>query len=476
MDLLTFGQRLRHFRRNQDLTLDELGGMVGKPASYLSTVETGRREPKVGLVDELARALGIEPAVLLEPTPPSRRAELEILLERYQAESAYQALGLPHLKAGVRMPDAALEHLARLYRELRDRNRIQAATPREALEANRSLRDHLESNDMYFAAIEAEASKALAAVAFDGSGTVPETTLNDLVAHFGFEVQHVSELPSSLRSLTDLRSNRILIRQRDELRTRRARTVILQTLGHFVLDHGAPTSYSEFLQQRMEANYFAAAVLAPESSAVLFLQTAKAEKRLSIEDLKEIYYINYRLAAQRFTNLATLHLGIRSHFLRSDEQGVVWRAYGNSRVPFPLGPDGSLEGQLLCRQWGTRAAFHSEDKFRIHYQYTDTEVGTFWCSTHIEVDREPVQAITVGVRFEDARFFRGSDTDRRSVSRCPDGECCRRPPADLAERWAGFSWPSARADTLNPLGVPSGVLPGVDITEVYEYLDALDGG
>ena len=75
MDLLTFGQRLRHFRRNQDLTLDELGGMVGKPASYLSTVETGRREPKVGLVDELARALGIEPAVLLEPTPPSRRAE-----------------------------------------------------------------------------------------------------------------------------------------------------------------------------------------------------------------------------------------------------------------------------------------------------------------------------------------------------------------------------------------------------------------
>ncbi len=135
------------------------------------------------------------------------------------------------------------------------------------------------------------------------------------------------------------------------------------------------------------------------------------------------YYINYRLAAQRFTNLATRHLDIRSHFLRSDEQGVVWKAYGNSRGPFPMGPDGSLEGQLLCRQWGTRAAFHSEVKFGIHYQYTDTEVGTFWCSTHIEVDREPVQAITVGVRFEDARFFRGSDMDRHSVSRCPDGEC-----------------------------------------------------
>ena len=474
MDLLTFGQRLRHFRRRQGLTLDQMGELVGKPASYLSTVETGQREPKVGLVEQLAGALGIHTSDLLKATPPTRRAELEILIGRYQDELGYQSLGLPHLKASVRVPDAALEHVVRLYEELRDRTQVPAATPREALEANRTLRDHLESHDMYFADIEAEAANALGAVGFSGGGALTETTLNDLVAHFGFEVQQVSELPSSLRSLTDLRSNRILIRQRDELRTRRARTVILQTLGHFVLNHGTPTSYREFLRQRMEANYFAAAVLAPESSAVPFLQAAKAEKRLSIEDIKEMYYINYRQAAQRFTNLATRHLDIRSHFLRSDEHGIVWKAYGNSGVPFPVGPDGSIEGQLLCRQWGTRAAFHSDDKYGVHYQFTDTDIGTFWCSTHIEVDREPVQAVTVGVRFEDARFFSGSTTERHRVSKCPDGECCRRPPADLAKRWAGFSWPSARADTLNPLGVPTGALPGVDVTEVYEFLEALD--
>ncbi len=472
MDLLTFGRQLRHFRRQRGLTLDQLGELVGKPASYLSTVETGRREPKVGLVDRLATALGIEPADLLNPEAPTRRAELEILLERYQAEPAYQSLGLPHLRASAKLPDAALEHVVRLYQELKDRTQIQAATPREALEASQGLRNYLESHDMYFEDIEAKANDALSAVGFVGSGTITETTLHDLVAHFGFEVKQVGELPSSLRSLTDLRSNRILIRQRDELRTRRARTVILQTLGHFVLDHGPPTSYSEFLRQRMEANYFAGAILAPESTAAPFLQAAKAEKRLSVEDLKETYYINYRMAAQRFTNLATRHLDIRSHFVRSDENGIVWKAYGNSGVPFPVGPDGAIEGQALCRQWGTRAVFHSDDKYGIHYQYTDTGSGTFWCSTHIEVDREPQQAVTVGVRFEDARYFVGSDTERHNVSKCPEGECCRRPPAELAQKWAGNTWPSARADTLNPLGVPSGALPGVDLTEIYEYLDS----
>ena len=107
MDLLTFGQRLRHFRLRQGLTLDQMGELVGKPASYLSTVETGQREPKVGLVEQLAGALGIHTSDLLKATPPTRRAELEILIGRYQDEPGYQSLGLPHLKASVRVPDAA---------------------------------------------------------------------------------------------------------------------------------------------------------------------------------------------------------------------------------------------------------------------------------------------------------------------------------------------------------------------------------
>jgi transcriptional regulator with XRE-family HTH domain len=474
IDLLTFGRRLRHYRRQRGLTLDGLGELVGKPAPYLSNLENGKREPKLGLVSALAQVLDVSAGDLLDTAPPSRRAELEIHLEQAQADPLYRELGLPHLKPGARLPDTALEHLVRLYAELKERSFVQAASPQEALTANAALRQHLVANDLYLAEIEEVADRALDAVDADQPGAMPQTTLNDLIAHFGFQVRQVAELPNSVRSLADMRHHRILIRGRDELRTRRARTVVLQTLGHFVLGHGAPGSYREFLRQRMEANYFAAAVLAPERTLVPYLREAKSSRRLSVEDIKELYYINYRLAAQRFTNLATRHLELRTHFVRSDELGVIWKAYGNTGVPFPTGPDGLIEGQRLCRQWGTRLAFHSDDKFGIHYQYTDTPDGTFWCGTHLEVDREPPHAITVGARFEDARFFRGSDTERHTASQCPEGECCRRPPADLSEKWAGLSWPSARAAALNPLGVPSGSLPGVDLTEIYEYLETLE--
>ena len=473
IDLLTFGRRLRHYRRQRGLTLDALGAVVGKPAPYLSNLENGKREPKLGLVSALAAALDVSAADLLDTAPPSRRAELEIHLEQAQSDQLYRELGLPHLKASARLPDAALEHIVRLYSELKERSFVHAASPQEALAANAALREHLVANDLYLADIEQLASRALDAIDAHQPGAMPQTSLNELVAHFGFEVRQVAELPNSVRSLADLRHHRILIRGRDALRTRRARTVVLQTLGHFVLGHGAPGSYTQFLRQRMEANYFAAAVLAPERTLIPYLLKAKEARRLSVEDIKELYYVNYRLAAQRFTNLATHHLELPTHFVRSDELGIIWKAYGNSGVPFPTGPDGLIEGQRLCRQWGTRIAFHSDDKFDIHYQYTDTQAGTFWCGTHLEVDREPPHAITVGTRFEDARFFRGSETDRHTVSNCPDGECCRRPPADLGERWAGLSWPSARAAALNPLGVPSGSLPGVDLTEIYEYLDSL---
>jgi hypothetical protein len=157
------------------------------------------------------------------------------------------------------------------------------------------------------------------------------------------------------------------------------------------------------------------------------------------------------------------------HFVRSDEQGIIWKAYENNDVPFPQNSVGAIEGQRLCREWGTRQAFHSEDKFSIHYQYTDTPAGSYWCATHVDENR--IAAITVGTRFEDARYFRGWDTDRHSVSRCPDGDCCRLPPEDLATRWNGMAWPSVRPNSHMLAAMPVETIPGVDMTELFEFLE-----
>ncbi|HLI55542.1 MAG TPA: ImmA/IrrE family metallo-endopeptidase, partial [Actinomycetota bacterium] len=276
---------------------------------------------------------------------------------------------------------------------------------------------------------------------------------------------------ASVDSVADMAHRRIYVHQRNTLPTRAARSVVLQTLGHFALGHSDPTDFGDFLRQRVETNYFAGAVLAPERPTVALLNAAAATGDLSAEDLKEVFYISYEMAAHRLTNLATHHLGVRMHFQRADGEGVIWKAYENDGVPFPADADGVIEGQRICRQWGTRQAFQSHDKFDEYAQYTMTPAGEFWCSTHIETDVSPPEAITIGCRTADAKLFRGHDSIQRRVSRCPDGECCRLPPADVVARWQGRAWPAARVHGYVMATVPAGAFAGVDLSEVYDFLD-----
>ena len=195
----------------------------------------------------------------------------------------------------------------------------------------------------------------------------------DLAAHYGFTVARVKGMPRTARSVTDTRRRVIYIAQRDDLSVRAARSVILQTLGHFALEHAETTDFEGYLRQRIESNYFAAAVLVPEAAAVDFLTAARGQRDLSIEDLKERYYVSYEMAAHRFTNLATARLGIPVHFIRTDPEGTVTKAYENDGIEFPTDADGGLEGARLGRHWGARQAWDGSDL--LHYQLTDHRPG-----------------------------------------------------------------------------------------------------
>lgn len=471
LDLATFGHRLRHLRRARGLTLEQLAGRVGRAPSQLSLLENGRREPKLSLLSSLAAALGVPVADLLASTAPSRRAQLEIALERAQLDPIYAELGLPHLKPRARVPSDVLEHLVGLYEELRRRDVRQTATPEEARAANAALRAEMRDRQNYFSDIESLAARALAAVGHRGEGGLTQRVLLDLAAHFGFTLHYEQDLPRSVRSVSDLRHGRIYLPQRDALGTHDARTVVLQTLGHFALEHADPRDFADFLRQRVAANYFAGALLLPERVAVPFLRQAKHDRALAVEDLENVFSVSYEMAAHRFTNLATQHLELPVHFVRSDESGTVYKAYENDGVRFPADATGAIEGQRLCRHWAARQVFTSPDKFSAHRQYTDTRTGTFWCSTHVEIAREPAFAVTIGLPYADARWFRGRDTTRRAKSACPDSPCCQRPPADLADRWDGRAWPSARAHSHVLAALPPDTFPGVDTTDVYTFLE-----
>ncbi|MBK0418500.1 helix-turn-helix domain-containing protein [Leucobacter sp. CSA1] len=471
MDRLVLGKRLRHFRTRAGLTLDQLGERVGVVASQLSLIENGKREPRLSLLQAIAREVGVETAALLSGEAPDRRSALEIELERAQTSPAYAQLALPHVRTPRSLGDDALEALVGLHRELARRSRAAAATPEEARRANTSIRLQMRECDNYLPEIESVAEELMERIGHT-TGAVTHREVAVLAELLGFTLIFADDLPSNTRSITDLENGRIYLPPASIPGGHGLRSLALQAMAHRVLGHDRPASYAEFLRQRLEINYFASACLLPETRASEFLQEAKRERNLAIEDLRDAFGVTHEAAAHRFTNLATRHLGLKVHFYRTDASGSLLRGYENDGMPFPVDQTGSVEGQVLCHKWAGRTAFNRTNRTTEFYQYTDCPEGTYWSSVQTGDAEQGPFSIACGVRFDDAKWFRGRETAIRTVSTCPDPQCCRTPSDELLARWEGKAWPSARmhAHVLAPL--PTGSFPGVDDTEMYQFLSA----
>ena len=470
-DLTTLGQRIRYYRTSAGLTLDQLGAAVGIAGSQLSLMENGKREPRLSLLQAIAQTFGVEVSDLLAGTPPTERAALEIELSSMQKSAVYRSLGLPDIRPTRGMSDDTLRSVIGLHRELARRAREAIATPEEARRANTELRQHMRTQDNHIAAIEVLAEEAVGAAGYR-VGALTHRAVGLMAKRLGFDLIYVNDLPHSTRSVTDLANGRIYLPPASIPGGHGLRSMALQAIAHRVLGHHEPDTYADFLRQRLEINYFAAACLMPLSQSLAFLQAAKAERNLAIEDFRDAFGVTHEAAALRFTNLATVHLGMPVHFLRVGEDGALYKGYENDGLQLPTDVTGSTEGQLVCRNWSARTAFTRANRTTEFYQYTDTPTGTYWCSTQTGTAGSEEFSITFGVPFADAKWFRGRDTTTRETSRCPDDGCCRRPRAELTERWTGRAWPSARlhAHILAPL--PSGTFPGVDDTELFDFLEA----
>jgi transcriptional regulator with XRE-family HTH domain len=475
LDPLILGRRVRHFRNRAELTLDQLGELVGKPAPYLSLLENGKKEPRVNLMMDIAAALDVEVSDLLEPSPPSRRDTLEISLIRAQESALFESLDIPSIKPSAKVDNQILAHIVGLHESLRERSGLDSAGSDEVRKANGAVQTYLMENNGYLKEIEVAARDALESSGYSGEGPFSSRNLIDLAASTGFDLMPIDDMPAFARSIIDTKNKRIYIAQRNELRTRQARKAVLQTVAGFILGHERDPDLDTYLRQRMETAYFAAAVLAPEDAVAARLLVSKENHDIDVEDVKELFYVSYEMAAWRTANLLTRHLGVNCHLLVSDAMGVVVKGYANDGIPVPRDDYGGIETQRLCRRWGTRLVFDSQDKFGTHHQYTDTPNGTYFCTTHVEAGREPAYAITLGVAFDDARWFRGRETDNRQESTCPDPACCRAPEPALAERWGDHVIVSARSQSrILGLMAPD-PYPELDMPEVLSVVEGHSG-
>lgn len=470
VDPLTIGRRIRQLRTARGMTLDDLAAAVERVPSQLSMIENGRREPKLTLLRQIARALGTSLDALLESEPLDERATMEIALERAMKGQTFQALGITPFRIGKTVPDDALRAMLALQGEIERLRDERAATPEEARRANVALRRLMRTQNNHFPDLEKQALAILTAVGHPG-GPLTQRTASDIAAHLGFTLHYVPDLPQTTRSVADIKNGRLYLSSRLASKGD-PRTAVLQALSSRILGHTEPTSYAEFLRQRVETNYLTGALLIPEDHAVPFLLEAKGRRAVSIEDLRDAYSVSYETAAHRFTNLATVHLGIPVHFLKVHESGTITKAYENDDVNFPTDRLGSIEGQMCCRKWTSRVVFDEDDHFNPYYQYTDTGNGTYWCTARVELSSEGAHSVSVGVRFDDTKWFLGRDTPHRGVSKHSVEVCCRRAPADLEASWREYAWPNVRTPRTLLATLPTGAFPGVDTTDVYEFLEA----
>ncbi|NHI17526.1 helix-turn-helix transcriptional regulator [Microbacterium excoecariae] len=466
-DALAVGRRVRALRVERGMTLAALAAAVGRAPSQLSMIENGHREPRLSMLRAIARALDVSADTLVSEEPLDARSALEVALEREMRSPRFRALGLTPFRIPKGMPDEAIAAILRLTGEIDRLRDERQATPEEARRANLELRRLMRAQGNYFPDLERQAAELLAAVGHPG-GPLTQRAAGEIAAHLGVTLHYVADLPASTRSVVDLRHGRLYLPHRVSADPRAA---MLQALASRVLGHAEPASYAEFLRQRVEQNYLAGALLVPEAHAVAALAEAKRRRAISIEDLRDAYAVSYETAAHRFTNLATRHLDIPVHFLKVHESGTITKAYENDDVNFPTDRLGSIEGQLCCRQWTSRAVFDVDDRFNPYFQYTDTGGGTYWCTARVEHSSQGAHSVSVGVRFDDTRWFVGRDTPHRGVSRHADEVCCRRPPEGLAEKWREGAWPNVATPRTLLATLPTGAFPGVDTTDVYAFLE-----
>jgi len=292
LELTTLGHRIRHHRLAHGLTLDELGATVGVAGSQLSLIENGKREPKLSLLQAIAEATDTDVTDLISGEPPNRRAALEIELDKVQASSVFRQLGIAPVRVTKSMNDETIESILGLHRELMRREREAIATPEEARRANTELRIRMREHGNYLPNIEHLAEKQLKA-AGHSSGALTHRTVSIMAEQLGFELLYVNDLPHSTRSVTDLENGRIYLPPASIPGGHGLRSMALQAMAHRLLGHTPSTSYADFLQQRLEINYFAACCLMPETAAVAFLQNAKKERNLAVEDFRDAFGVTH---------------------------------------------------------------------------------------------------------------------------------------------------------------------------------------
>ena len=474
VDPRVVGQRIKHERqeRGADPGPARRGASAAR-APHLSLLENGHREPKLRLLGgggpgagrpgrAAAAARAAEPAGRPGAGPGARPSRPALRRAR-PAAAAGQRPGAHRRRSST--SSACTTSCAAGPSGC-------AATPEEARAANRELRADMRARDNYFADIERLAAETLDAVGYPGTGALtqrhaagasPRTAASPCATSRTCRRRPGRSPTSATAASTSARAA--------GRRSRHPQRAAADARALRCSGTASRADFAELLRQRTEANYFAAAVLMPEQALVPLLQRAKADRALAVEDARDVFGVSYEMAAHRFTNLATQHLELPVHFVRTDEAGTHLQGVRERRGGLPGRPGRGDRGAAACRFWAAPPGVLGRALPRL-----------------LPVHRHPAGDLLL---LEPAGDPAGAGRSRspsgcRTCSRAGSAGGTPRPAPSRAaptrpaaptrrHRWpgAGSGWPGRppRAQSHVLAALPPGAFAGVDLTEVYAFLD-----
>jgi XRE family transcriptional regulator, fatty acid utilization regulator len=192
----------------------------------------------------------------------------------------------------------------------------------------------------------------------------------------------------------------------------------------------------------------------PEANAVEFLQNAKVSESSLLKTSVITSVLAMKMPLIDSPIWRQFISTCQCTFLKVHESGAISKAYENDNVAFPSDVFGSVEGQIVCRNWSARKVFTIKDRFTPYHQYTDKPVGTYWCTSRIQTSAQGDFSVSVGTNFESVKYFRGRDSNTRYKSYCPDAKCCRQAPAELENKWGELIRPTPRLNSSLLAAIP----------------------
>ena len=240
--LATLGHRIRHFRTERGLTLDELGAQVGVAASQLSLIENGKREPRLSLLSALAAALGVQLADLLVGRAAGRaRRPRDRARRGRSAAPLYASLGLPAVKPTQGHADRDARGARRAAPRAAAAARSEAiATPEEARRANTELRERMRARRTTTSPRSSSSPRSSVRASGHIRGALTHREVSVMAEQLGFELIYVNDLPHSARSVTDLENGRIYLPPASIPGGHGLRSMALQAMAHRLLGPPAP--------------------------------------------------------------------------------------------------------------------------------------------------------------------------------------------------------------------------------------------